>query len=154
MQEQHADAVLTAGEPAWAGPVPVPDLDSEGYWAALRRHELAIQRCEDCRTWIHPPLAACPRCHSFTLGFEQVSGRGEVYSFTAVNREFSPGIRPPYVVALVDLDDADVRLVTDLVDVDSAAVRIGLPVEVTFRDITADATLAMFTSRSDEVPRG
>jgi uncharacterized OB-fold protein len=130
----------------WAGPVPVPDIDSAPYWEGLRQHELRILRCDGCRTFVHPPQASCPDCLSLALIPEAVSGRGAVYSFTVVNREFAPGIKPPYVAALVDLVEQDgLRLVTNLINVTIGDVRIGMPVEVAFFDIEdEDVTLAYF----------
>ena len=130
----------------WSGPVPVADIDSAPFWAGLRRHELAILRCDECRTYVHPPQASCPKCLSLALTAEAVSGRGSVYSFTVVNREFAPGIKPPYVAALVDLVEQDgLRLVTNLVNVTIADVRIGMPVRVVFHDLEGqDVTLAFF----------
>jgi uncharacterized OB-fold protein len=132
----------------WPGPIPVPDLDSAPFWDGLRRHELAILRCGECRTFVHPPQASCPRCLSLALAAEPVSGRGTVYSFTVANREFAPGIKPPYVVALVDLEEQEnLRLVTNLVNVAVGDVRIGMPVRVLFCDLdlgAEEATLAFF----------
>jgi hypothetical protein len=124
----------------------VADIDSAPFWAGLRRHELAILRCDECRTFVHPPQASCPKCLSLALTAEAVSGRGSVYSFTVVNREFAPGIKPPYVAALVDLVEQDgLRLVTNLVNVTIADVRIGMPVRVVFFDLEGeDVTLAYF----------
>ena len=130
----------------WSGPVPVADIDSAPFWAGLRAHELRILRCGECRTFVHPPQASCPKCLSLDLTAEVVSGRGTVYSFTVVNREFAPGIRPPYVAALVDLVEQDgLRLVTSLVNVTIADVAIGMPVQAVFFDIPGeDMTLAFF----------
>lgn len=137
---------------AWTGPVPVADIDSAPFWAGLRRHELLILRCDDCRTWVHPPQASCPRCLGLGLTAEAVSGRGTVYSFTVVNREFAPGIKPPYVAALVDLVEQDgLRLVTNLVNLAIGDVRIGMPVRAVFSDLDGeDVTLAYF--EPDERP--
>ena len=133
----------------WGGPIPVADLDSQGYWNNIRDHKLTIQRCVACRKWVHPPLAACDHCQTFNLQFEPVSGHGTVYSYTIVNREFTPGILPPYVVALVDLDDADARLVSNIVNVASEDLHIGMKVEVIFHDITPTAALALFQPRGN-----
>ena len=137
---------LTPPSGPWTGPVPVADIDSAPFWEGLRRHELRILRCNDCRTFVHPPQASCPKCLSLGLTAEAVSGRGTVYSFTVVNREFAPGIAPPYVAALVDLEEQDgLRLVTNLVNVTVGEVRIGMPVRVLFCDLEgADVTLALF----------
>jgi uncharacterized OB-fold protein len=69
-----------------------------------------------------------------------------VYSFTVVNREFAPGIKPPYIVAIVAMDEqADLRMVTNLVDLEVGQARIDQRVRVVFHDISPDATLAFFT---------
>ena len=138
----------------WSGPVPEADIDSAPFWAGLRSHELRILRCVECRTFVHPPQASCPKCLSLDLTAEAVSGRGSVYSFTVVNREFAPGIKPPYVAALVDLVEQDgLRLVTNLVHVTIADVRIGMPVRVVFHDLEGqDVTLAFFAPMSGDTP--
>ena len=139
---------LEAPSGPWRGPVPEADIDGAPFWDGLRRHELAILRCGECRRWVHPPQASCPRCLSLDLAPEPVSGRGTVYSFTVANREFAPGIKPPYVVALVDLEEQEsLRLVTNLVNVAIGDVRIGMAVCVLFCDLdigAEQATLAMF----------
>jgi len=58
------------------------------------------------------------------------SGRGRIHSYTVVHRA-PPEYREevPYVVALVELDEG-VRMMTRLVDVEPAEVRVDLPVEV------------------------
>lgn len=146
---------LTEIDPAWAGwsgPIPQPEAEAAPFWDGLRRGVLVIQRCRDCHTWIHYPKASCPACHSFDLGFEPVSGRGEVYTFTSVAREFSPGVRPPYVAALVQLEDAPtVRLVTDLVGCEADQVHIGMPVRAVFQEVSAEAGLVFFTPRENGV---
>ena len=127
------------------------DIDSAPFWDGLRHHRLSILRCRECRTFVHPPQASCPKCLSLDLTAEAVSGRGTVYSFTVVNREFAPGVKPPYVAALVDLAEQDgLRLVTNLVNVTIDDVRIGMPVRVIFVDLEdGDATLAFFEPDGD-----
>ena len=137
--------VLAAPSGAWRGPVPVADIDSAPYWDGLRRHELAILRCGQCRTWVHPPQASCPHCLALDPAPEPVDGGGTVYSFTVANREFAPGVPPPYVVALVDLDAANgVRLVTNLINVAVGDVRIGMPVRPVFVDLDGVAATLLY----------
>jgi uncharacterized OB-fold protein len=133
----------------WTGPVPVPELDTEPYWAGLREHRLLILRCDECGCWIHPPVAGCPRCLSASVSAHEASGRGSVYSYTLVGREFAPGVPPPYAAAYVDLvEQPALRVVTALVNVRASAVRIGMGVRVVFHDV-GPATLAYF--EPDEV---
>jgi uncharacterized OB-fold protein len=130
----------------WAGPVPVPDHDSSFYWAGLNEQRLLVLACSACSHLIHPPVAGCPRCSGTELSPRQLQGTGTIYSFTVVNREFAPGIRPPYIVAVIQMDEhPDLRMLTNVVGVRIGDVRIGQRVRVVFQQIAADTTLALFT---------
>ncbi|MHB2028693.1 MAG: Zn-ribbon domain-containing OB-fold protein [Acidimicrobiales bacterium] len=136
----------------WQGPVPAADIDSRAFWEGLQQHRLLIARCDECGFFVHPPLAGCPRCLSSALSSHEVSGRGVVYSFTVVNREFAPGVKPPYVAAYVDLDEQEaLRMLTNIVNVRIGDIQIGMPVQVRFCDI-GDATLAMFEPVEEASP--
>jgi uncharacterized OB-fold protein len=125
-------------------PVPVPE--SRPYWVAARRHELTLPYCTACGVFHYYPRAACPHCLSGALEWRRVSGRGRLHTFTIVHRgpkDFPLGT--PYVLAMVELDEGP-RLMTNLVGVaaDPAAVRIGMPVEVVFMDVSDAAALPHF----------
>jgi uncharacterized OB-fold protein len=51
----------------------------------------------------------------------------------------------PYVTAIVELDEGG-RMMTNLVDIepDPAQITVGMPVEVTFDDVTPEVTLPKF----------
>ena len=144
--ESLSGTFVAVPEPGtWSGPVPVPDRDSAFYWSGLRERRLLVLGCGTCSYLIHPPVAGCPRCGGTDLGQHELAGTGTVYSFTVVNREFAPGIKPPFIVAIVAMDEqADLRMVTNLVEVEVGRVRIGQRVRVLFGDIGPDATLAFF----------
>ena len=111
---------------------------TEPYWAACQQGVLAIQRCRACGSFVHFPEPRCPRCHAADLGFEPVSGRGTVHTYTAVHRTFAPGFadRTPYVLAWVDLvEQPGLRAFGNVLGVDPDRVRIGMPVEVCFEDL-------------------
>jgi uncharacterized protein len=150
--ESFDDIRLDVPSGPWAGPVPVADIDSAAFWNGLSDHRLVIMRCDDCGYWTHPPLAGCPRCMSPRMSPQQVSGRARVYSYTVVNREFAPGVKPPYVAAYVDLDEQEaLRLLTNLVNVRVGDIRIGMAVQVLFHDIGGGA-LAFFEPATEVQP--
>ena len=126
-------------------PLPRIDEESRGYWEALARHELYFQRCRACGTRRLPPRALCPSCLSAATEWVRASGRGTVYSFTVTYQNQAPGFREevPYVLAVVRLDEGP-QLMTNVVGCAPDAVRIGMPVEVVFEDVTAEVTLAKF----------
>ena len=132
----------------YRGPIPVPDPETEFYWSGLAEKELRILRCEQCRHYIHYPLACCPACHSFDVAPEVVSGRATLYSFTDVQMGFVEGIEPPYVVGLVDLvEQPGLRVLSNIVDVNLDDIRIGMPLQAVFRDVAPGTTLLYFTRR-------
>jgi uncharacterized OB-fold protein len=123
-------------------PAPAPHIDGLAgeFWEAAQRHELLVQRCNACDTWQWGPEHICHQCHSFDdLTYEQVSGRGRIYSWERVWYPVHPALaeRLPYLVALVELPDAgNVRMVGNLLGDPEQDVPIGGEVEVVFEDHT------------------
>jgi uncharacterized protein len=134
---------------AYRKPLPRIDEESRGWWEALARHELYFQRCRDCGTKRLYPRAACPSCLSAATDWVRASGYGIVYSFTVTYQNQAPGFREelPYVLAIVELEEG-LRLMTNVVGAPDA-VRIGMPVEVVFDDVTSEVTLPKFRARGD-----
>jgi uncharacterized OB-fold protein len=127
--------------------IPLPKIDEEtkGFWEALQRHEVYVQRCRACGTPRYYPRALCPACLSDETAWVRCSGRGTVYSFTVTHQNQAPGFRDavPYVLAYVELDEGP-RVLTNVVDCPLDRVRIGLPVEAVFEDVTPAVTLLKF----------
>jgi len=126
-------------------PLPRIDEESRGYFEALTRHELYVQRCRSCGTKRFYPRAVCPVCLSDATEWLRASGRGTVYSFTVTHQNQAPGFRDelPYVLAIVELAEG-LRLMTNIVGCPPDAVHIGMPVEVVFEDVTPEVTLPKF----------
>jgi uncharacterized OB-fold protein len=70
-----------------------------------------------------------------------------VYSFTVVHRAPLRVFRAelPYLIALVSLDVAGVRILSNLVGRPPGDVAIGDRVRTVYEDVSADATLFRFT---------
>lgn len=126
-------------------PLPRIDEESKGFWEACQRHELYVQRCRACGSIRYYPRALCPACLGDDTEWVRCSGRGAVYTYTVTYQNQAPGFREalPYVLAYVELEEG-VRLLTNIVGCEPDDVRIGMPVEVVFEDVTAEATLPKF----------
>jgi uncharacterized OB-fold protein/acyl dehydratase len=130
-------------QPAPHRPAPAINDDNRFFWEGVERGELLIQRCAGCGALRHPPRPMCPRCRSLEWDTVAASGRGSVHSYVVPEHPRLPAFPEPYVVALIDLDEGT-RLVSNLVDVAPADVRVGMPVQVTFRRPDGELTLPLF----------
>jgi acetyl-CoA acetyltransferase len=84
-------------------------------------------------------------CRSRSATPTPVSGRATVAGYTVNEQAWLPGFPPPYVVAVVVLDeDPDVRLTTNIVGGEPGAVHVGQAVSVTF-ERCEDVWLPLFT---------
>jgi uncharacterized OB-fold protein len=119
------------------------------YWAAAKEGRLVVQECQACGHVQHPPLPACPRCHSTDLGWRTASGAGTVYTCTVVRHptHFAFADKIPYVIALVELAEGP-RLITGITGIPAEEVRAGMPVRAVFRDVTDQVTLPYFEPAS------
>ena len=134
--------------PEYTGPIPVPSPESRPFWDAAKRHVLELPRCRSCGALHYYPRGACPKCLSGDLAWERVRGTGRVHTFTIVHRgQKGFPVPTPYVLAVVELDEGP-RMMTTVVDVDPATVKIGMPVEVTFRDVSDTIALPLFKPTS------
>ncbi|MBB4776105.1 thiolase C-terminal domain-containing protein [Actinomadura livida] len=114
-------------------PVPQPTLASADFWAAGADGELRIARCGDCSAYTHPPPPRCRSCRSPAMSMTPVSGRAVVAGFTVNAQQWLPDLPPPYVIAIVILDeDEGVRLTTNIVNCDPGDVHVGMRVRVLF----------------------
>ena len=106
--------------------------------------QLLIEHCDECARWVHPATGECRDCGG-PLVARPVSGRGTVFTYTINYHPYNPDIPTPYVIAIVELAEGP-RMMTNLVDAepDPAKLRIGMPVEVVFRDVSSEVTLPHF----------
>jgi hypothetical protein len=135
-------------ETAQVRPVrPAPDSLTSFFWDGARERKLLIQKCASCGRFQHPPEPVCHHCLSFDLGAGEVSGRGTIYSFEIATQAFHPWFadKIPFVIAVVELaEQPGLKLITNIVEADLAAIGIGDEVQVTWRQLDDEFTLPVF----------
>jgi uncharacterized OB-fold protein len=68
-----------------------------------------------------------------------------VHTFTVNHHTWIPGFPPPYVVAIVEIEEqASLRFMTNIVNCEVHDVRIGMPVRVTFEERDDGIFLPLF----------
>jgi uncharacterized protein len=117
-----------------AAPAPSPVRWDRPFWQAAARGVLTAQRCRECGHRQHYPRPACTRCLSGDLQWDELSGRGTVYSYTVVRQPVDASFRDaaPYIFADVALDEG-LRMVARIAGAAPGEVQIGDRVSVVFQ---------------------
>jgi uncharacterized OB-fold protein len=126
-------------------PAPVPDFESEPFWAATLEDRLVVQHCTRCDHRQLYGRSRCTNCHADTLEWIDASGLGTVYSRTVIHQNPTRSFRHllPLVVALVDLDEGP-RMMTNVVGSEPDEVVLGARVRVRFEHASDGAALPLF----------
>ena len=139
MKFKPADRAAAAGVPddldADLMMRPAASRDTQFFWDGVNAHELRIQKRPD-GTLQHPPVPAVwqdPKKEVAPSDYLVASGKGTVYSFVVHHAPQVPGRTLPFVIALVELEEG-VRMLGELRGADPSAVKIGMPVAVTYID--------------------
>lgn len=121
------------------------DACNSPVWEAAGRGEVAVPRCEDCGWKWMQPLPLCPACQSSRVGLSVQSGRGTLYSFTVLRHPASEHADIGYAPAVVELDDAPgVRVISNVIDADSAELSIGMALEAAFVPLADGMAFTVF----------
>ena len=131
--------------PEYNRPLPRRHGFGAEFYDFCKQHELRFQRCKGCGTWRQVPRDMCAKCGSPQWEWAKSSGKGTVFSWTTVMQPMLPQFADvvPYSPVVIELEEG-VRMVSWLVDVAPGDIRIGLPVEVVFEDVTPEVTLPKF----------
>ena len=113
--------------------------DNETFWKAAGEGRLLVKYCNACSQYHWFPRTLCPFCFSDRTEWKEASGRGTVYTFS-VTRRAGP---IPFAIAYVTLEEGPTML-TNLVDCDLDAVRIGDEVQVVFKPTDGGPPVPMF----------
>lgn len=126
-----------AAERAFTAPVPSPE--SQPYFDAAAQGRLLIKRCNDCGKPHFYPRALCPHCLSVRTEWVQARGTGTIHTYSVLRR----GVPVPYALAYVTLDEG-VTMMTNVLECDLDALRIGQRVRVAFRPTQGGPTIPVF----------
>ena len=126
-------------------PIPRVDETSRTYWEGTKRHEILVQKCQQCGVLRFYPRPLCTNCMSDNSEWIRCSGRGTIYTFTVTYQNATPGFSEevPYVLAIIELEE-EVRMMSNVIECKPDEVTIGMPVQAVFENITSEITLPKF----------
>jgi uncharacterized OB-fold protein len=121
--------------------IPSPPINAENkpFFDAAREGRLLLGRCTSCGEPHYYPRAICPFCASARTEWIEARDRGTIYSFSVMRR-----VAEPFAIAYVTLEEG-VTMLTNLVDCDLDALRIGQPVRLVFKRAEGGEMIPMFT---------
>ena len=111
------------------------DRDTADFYRGWLAHELRVNRCTACGHRFLPPRPLCPKCWSWSIDTEPVSGRGTIFLLFLLHQgPQAPGVdytSGPYPVATVELQEqAGLRFTSTVVDAHANSLMVGQPVEL------------------------
>ena len=112
---------------------PTVDDGNRMFWDGCRAGELRMQRCSACGHLRYPISPICPECLSDRAEWEDLSGRGTVFSFCVFRHAYNEAWRErlPYNVALIQLEEGP-RMLSNVHGVSPDEIKVGLDVKVAF----------------------
>ena len=121
-------------------PAPSVNAENKAFFDAAANGKLVIKFCNGCKAFHHYPRSLCPHCFSGETEWCEAKGTGTVYTCSVLRR----GVPEPYCIAYVTLAEG-VSMLTNIVDCDLDAVKIGMKVKVVFKPTDGGPPVPMFT---------
>jgi uncharacterized protein len=125
-------------------PLPVITPETAHFWEGTREGELRLQHCADCGRGYFPPRPFCPRCSGANIEISVASGRAALLSYV-ISHLPAPGFTPPYVIAIVELEEGP-RMLTNIIGCDPSpeALALDMPLKAKFVRVSDEITLVLF----------
>lgn len=125
-------------------PLPLIDEDSGPFWEAAKRHEFVLHKCQNCGNFYYP-ATDCFKCDNPKMEWVKASGKGTLYTWTVFHQPYSLAFKDdiPYNVSVIKLDEGPF-FISNVVGCKNEDLKIGMPVQVFFEDVTDKVALPKF----------
>jgi uncharacterized protein len=140
---------------ATVGIPPAVTEETAPFWAAAKDGRLLVERCSACGAQSFPPRGICRTCRHRPTELVEVTGRGQVYSFTVNYQRWLPDLEVPYAIVLAEFaDHPGVRVVGRLRGCAPEEASIGMEVEVGFEPGPGGYAIPSFVAVGGDVGEG
>ena len=125
--------------------LPTIEDETRPFWEGTKAGKLLLRSCQACGAVHYSPRPFCPTCWSDDVEWVEASGRATLYTHSTVYMNDLPpfGERVPYVAAVVELAEGP-RMMTEVIDCPVEDLAVDMALEVTFRELTDEVTIAVF----------
>jgi uncharacterized OB-fold protein len=108
------------------------NLESPGavqFWEGLQEGKFLAPRCRHCGELFFPPRSHCPECLGDSISWEELSGKGFLYSWTELFFA-QPEFDTPFFLGLIDLAEGIGRIAARISVKTAEELHIGMPVRI------------------------
>lgn len=112
--------------------------ETKPFFEGCANGKLMLRRCTSCGKAHHYPRALCPYCFG-DCEWTEASGKATIYTFSTMERA-----NPPYSIGYVTLEEGP-RIMTNFVDCDFGALKMGMAMKVVFKQTEDGPYLPFFT---------
>ena len=107
------------------------------FFQHLKEGRLTTTKCAGCGAVLWQPRVVCPDCNGDRMEWVDLPREGRIYAFTAVYAGAPLGMEGdvPFVVAVVELDGAPLKVVARIDDAKYEDLRLGDPVALRVIDL-------------------
>ena len=115
------------------------------FYENLVKNQLTTTRCRKCNVLLWPPRSFCPNCMGSDVEISNLSGFGEVISFTEIIDGAPAGMEheQPYLLAIVKLEEG-IKLLARIVEAKYNDIFIGTKVELATRRLSDGSVVIAF----------
>ena len=108
----------------------IPISKTLKFWEGIKEGKIYTTKCKKCGELYFPPVGDCANCLSSDMEWVELSGEGEIETFThVIVKPASFQNEPPYTVAIARLKEG-VRALAWLTGVKKRDVKVGLKVKL------------------------
>ena len=108
----------------------IPISKTLKFWEGIKEGKIYTTKCKKCGKLYFPPVGDCANCLSSEMEWVELSGEGEIETFThVIVKPASFQNEPPYTVAIARLKEG-VRALAWLTGVKKRDVKVGLKVKL------------------------
>lgn len=101
------------------------------FWEGLQQGKFLAPRCIACGSLFFPPRLLCPGCLGENFQWEELSGKGYLYSWTELFYA-QPVFDTPFLLGLIDLEEGIGRIAAKISGARAKELYIGMPMRIRF----------------------
>jgi uncharacterized OB-fold protein len=116
-------------KPNFLWPTNLESRSGKKFWKGLKEGKFLAPRCKNCGELFFPPRPYCPACLCGDLQWEELSGKGFLYSWTEVYFAL-PEFEPPFLLGLVELAEGVGRILAKINGAKAEELQIGMPLQI------------------------